>query len=322
MKTHFYITLIIWVILTTNEAFAQSHITVLPGTTVEVGEEVYFDAVYYSNRISDTLQFEWDFGDGYFLGAGKPALYTFETGLCAIHYFMRPGIFKVKMTASSFDMSTEIPARKNILAVDSVLITVTGDTPLAGFELWHAPFHARTAQYLYAIVPDGYSPSQVLARVERVGGGYSQELTGTTVDNKQRFLLNNASLSAGDYVVIAELKNGETVVSIIREKFSKPYDGAPAVGINENNAFVLNGSTLFFPIAPYMLDGDYTPLWQRFSNALHTEGYYDEHTKETWVDYIGVANAHDMMAIGPGRWKGFIEEPYTRNSNPRVVMVL
>ncbi|NWG32624.1 MAG: PKD domain-containing protein [Rhodocyclaceae bacterium] len=247
MKTHFYIILAIWVILTTNKAFAQSHITVLPGTTVEVGEEVYFDAVYYSNRISDTLQFEWDFGDGYFLGAGKPALYTFETGLCAIHYFMRPGIFKVKMTASSFDMSTEIPARKNILAVDSVLITVTGETPLAGFELWHAPFHARTAQYLYAIVPDGYSPSQVVARVERVGGGYSQELTGTTVNNKQRFLLNTASLPSGDYVLTAELINGETVVSRIREKFSKPYEGAPTVGINEKQCLCSEWFDSIFP---------------------------------------------------------------------------
>ncbi|MBN1398446.1 MAG: T9SS type A sorting domain-containing protein [Bacteroidetes bacterium] len=315
MKTLNILFLIVFCLTAAAILSAQTHINVLPGTSVEAGEEVYFDAMYFSNQISDSVQCEWDFGDGYTLKAGYPAGTTFETGICATHYFMNPGEFKVKFTASSFNMITSPPTRVNLLASDSVAITVTGEAPAAGFELWHAPFHARTAQYLYAVVPAGYNPSQVTARVEKIGGGFLQELTGTTEGERQKFLLQNASLSSGNYVVIAELKNGETVVSRIREKFSKPYDGAPAVGINENNAFILNGTTLFYPISPYMLNGSNAPLWRRVANTLHTEGYYAEHTKDTWVDYIGAGNALNMMTIGPGRWRGFKPVPYPRNSD-------
>ncbi len=311
-----YITLYLnlFIILSVN-IFAQTNINVLPSVNVEVGKAVYFDAMYYRNTIADTIQCEWDFGDGYRLYAdsdGDP----FETGMCVVHYFMSPGNFKVKLTVSSFDMSKRPPTRGALLASDSVVINVTGEAPLQGFELWHAPFHARTAQYLYAKVPQGYNPSQVVAKVERIGGGFSQELIGTTVDDKQRFLLNNSSLPSGNYVVIAELKNGETVVSRIKEKFSKPYDGAPEVGINENNAFVLNGTTLFFPLSPFMLNKGEIPLWKKVSNTLHTVGYYQEQTKETWVDYINKGYSDGMLTIGPGRGTYFNTKTYyARNSD-------
>jgi hypothetical protein len=301
-------------IIASHKLSSQS-ISVLPNVQVDVGEETYFDAVYYANQYGAAIQCEWDFGDGYRLYAdtdGDP----FETGLCAVHYFMSPGNFKVKLTVSQFNMSTSPPTRGALLTTDSIYVTVAGTAPLAGFELWHAPFHARTAQYLLAKVPGGYTLSQVTVRVEKNGGGFSQELIGTTVGDKQSFLLNNSSLSSGNYVVTAELKTGETVVSTIREKFSKPYDGAPLVGINENNAFVLDGSTLFFPISPYMLNVSEIPLWKRVANSLHTEGWYATHAPATWIDYIGKGIAENLKTIGPGRWKGFIEAPYTRNSSP------
>jgi hypothetical protein len=302
-----------------NESISQS-INVLPGVNIEVGEEIYFDAVQYGNQYGDSIQCEWDFGDGYYLKAGAPNSYTFETGLAVVHYFMRPGVFQVKLSVSRFDMSTSPPTRQNLLSADSIAITVTGEAPLSGFELWHAPFHARTAQYLYAVVPSGYSPSQVAVSVERTGGGYSQELTGTTIENKQRFLLNNADLPSGDYIISAELNNGDAVISCIREKFSKPYDGPPEVGINENNAFILNGTTLFFPIGPYMLNEGEFPLWRHFSNTLHTEGWYPSHNSGTWFDFIGKGNASNLMSIGPSRWEGFIDDIYTRNSDPNALV--
>ncbi len=322
MFNRFQLFLIMFFVITGffKKAYSQTNITVLPDDTVEVGEKIYFDAVYYSSIYGDSIQCEWDFNDGYSLYAdedGNP----FETGLCAIHYFMNPGDFKVNLTVSLFDMSTSPPTRGALLASDSVNITVTGEAPLAGFELLHAPFHVRTAQYIYAIVPEGYNPSQVTVRIERTGGGYSEELTGINEKDKQKFLLVNADLPSGDYVLTAELIDGETNVRTIREKFSKPYGGAPEVGINENNAFILNGEELFFPIAPYMLNVPLIPLWQHVSNTLHTEGWYENHTSSTWLDYISQGNAYGMMSVGPSRWEGFLESPYTRNSNPDDLVV-
>jgi hypothetical protein len=303
----------------TEKGYSQTNITVLPNDTVEVGEEIYFDAVYYSEQFGDSIQCEWDFGDGYALYAdedGNP----FDPGLCAIHYFMSPGEFMVKLTVSRFSMSISPPARGTLLAEDSATIIVTGASPIEGFELLHAPFHARTAQYIYASVPDEYTPSQIELKIERAGGGYSEEIVGTTEDSLQKFLLVNSDLPSGDYVLTAELTDGETVVSTIREKFSKPYDGAPEVGINENNAFILNGEELFFPIGPCILNTSAIPLWKRLGNLLHAEGYYPSHTPSTWIDYLSNGNEADMMSTGPMRWDGFLDAPYTRNSDPNDIV--
>jgi hypothetical protein len=319
-----HLSAILFILITiamTNIISAQSQITIMPGDSVEVGEEIYFDAVYYSNQYGDSMQCEWDFGDGYYFKAGAPFDHTFETGLAVVHYFMIPGMFNVKLTVSRFDMSTSPPTRGVLLAADSVTVIVTGEAPLAGFELWHAPFHARTAQYLYATVPAGYNPSQVSARVESDGGEFTQELAGITEGDKQKFLLENAALPAGDYVITAELMSGAIVVSRIREKLSKPYDGSPVVGINENNAFILNGTTLFFPIGPYMLNEGIFPLWSHCSNTLNTEGWYETHNADTWIDYLSKVSTFGLLAIGPGRWEGFIQDPYTRNSNPNDLAV-
>ncbi len=290
-----------------------TNIKVLPGVHVEVGEEVYFDGAYYRNENDTSVQWEWEFGDGYTLKAGEPERITFDTGLCVVHYFMRPGDYEVKLKVSKFDMNQSPPVRQELLHTDSVTIHVTGEAPINGFELRHAPFHARTAQYLYAVVPSGYSPAQVTARLESSNGTLIQQLNGvTTEDGKQRFLLENAKLSAGDYVVVAELKNGQETVSTIREKFSKPYNGAPEVGINENNAFILNGKDLFFPIGPYMLSKDLLPVWKAASNTLHTYGYYPVKDDAAWQDYGTFSGEKGLKAIGPTGWI----ESNLRNSNP------
>ena len=289
-----------------------THINVLPGVNVEVGEEVYFDGAFYQNEYDPSVQWEWDFGDGYTLKAGAPSASTFDTGLCVVHYFMEPGTYEVKLNVSKFDMTKGPPVRQELFYTDSVAVHVTGEAPMAGFELRHAPFHARTAQYLYAVVPSGYSPDQVSVRLESSKGKMIQQLNGVTEDGKQRFLLENAKLPAGDYVIVAELKNGQETVSTIREKFSKPYDGAPEVGINENNAFVLNGKDLYFPTGPWMLNKDLLPLWKLSSNTLFTYGYYPVRDDAAWKNYVEFAGSNDCKAIGPTGWIGKNE----RNSNP------
>ncbi|NLO00798.1 MAG: PKD domain-containing protein, partial [Bacteroidales bacterium] len=290
----------------------DTKINISPSVDVEVGEEVYFDGAYYQKEYDPSVQWEWDFGDGYTLKAGEPTKSTFNTGLSVIHYFMKPGTYEVKLNVSKFDMSQSPPVRQEVLYKDSITINVSGEAPKEGFELRHAPFHSRTAQYLYAVVPSGYSPDQVSLRLESSKGIILQQFTGVTEDGKQRFLLENAKLSAGDYVVIAELKNGQETVSTIREKFSKSYDGAPEVGINENNAFILKGEELFFPIGPFMLNKDLLPLWKPTLNTLHTYGWYSVKDDAAWNDYAQFADLNGIKAIGPTGWS----ENKLRNSNP------
>ncbi|MFP4661701.1 MAG: fibronectin type III domain-containing protein [Halanaerobiales bacterium] len=282
----------------------DTHINILPGVNVEVGEEVYFDGIYYQDEYDPDLQWEWDFGDGYTLKAGEPWYGAFDTGLAVVHYFMKPGIYEVKLTVSRFDMNEGPPVRLETLFTDSVTVNVSGEEAIEGFELWHAPFHARTAQYLYALVPDGYMPEQVSLRVESLESDYVEEISGITEDGRQKFLLQNAELSAGEYVIIAELRNGQEVVSRIREKLSKPYDGPPEVGINENNAFILNGEDLFFPMSPFILNKGNAPLWKKICNTLHSLGYYETRDHVAWKDYVEYGNSENLMTLGPTGWIG------------------
>ncbi|NLM96951.1 MAG: PKD domain-containing protein, partial [Halanaerobiaceae bacterium] len=315
-KISIYFIISVTGILLSISVLADTHINVLPGVNVEVGEEVYFDGLYYyQDEYGISVNWEWDFGDGYTLKAGTPRETTFDTGLCVVHYFMKPGTYEVQLTVSRFDMDQSPPVRQELLHTDSVTIHVTGEALMEGFELRHAPFRVRTAQYLYALVPSGYSPEQVSVRLETAKGDLIKQLEGVTVDGKRRFLLENAKLPAGDYVVVAELKNGKETVSTIREKFSKPYDGAPAIGINENNAFVLIGEELFFPIGPWQLRKSSIPMWKWSSNILYCIGYYDVKDEAAWQDYVKTADSNNLKALGPVGWVGFNK----RNGNPDIM---
>jgi hypothetical protein len=205
-------------------------ITVRPGTTIEVGEEVYFDAMELFDATSSGEGglmgvYTWDFGDGYKAECDDP---YHRSGLAITHFFMKPGTFTV--VCNLYRNSTDAHNRADILMTKSITMTVTGETPLAGFELWHSPFNAKISQYLYATVSNGYIPSQVTATITG-DNGYSATLTGKTVDGKQRFLLRNSNLNIGNYLITATLA-GASSGGIIREKFSKTYNGAPKVGID------------------------------------------------------------------------------------------
>jgi len=105
-------------------------------------------------------------------------------------------------------------------------------------------------------------------------------------------------------VVIAELlTNGQRISGgLWRDKFSKRYTTIPKVGIDENNAFRVNGK-LFFPIGPYMISvSEFSKFINQASiNMFDTAGYSPTHTSTSWNDYLSKANASGLVAIGPGR---------------------
>jgi hypothetical protein len=119
--------------------------TVLPGTTVEVGEEVLFDATQSS--YSDPLlfrkaRFEWDFGDGYKAMPGYPYYYSNDTGIAFVHFYMRPGKYTATLTISVYDQFVgSVPdSEAQPIAVGSYsqTITVVGKeprlSPMMGFK--------------------------------------------------------------------------------------------------------------------------------------------------------------------------------------------
>ncbi len=176
-----------------------------------------------------------------------------------------------------------------------------------GFELWHAPFQARIAQYIYVQVPGAVhaNPSNVL-RVTLTGddGTTTTLVERTGLDAEEKFLLRNATLPAGTYTLTARLlDDADTLLDEIQETFAKPYDGAPHVGINEHNAFCIDGEP-FFPVTPWLLNTGYMEEWQTngYVNTLYGEGWYATHDTNTWTDYLDQAESNNLYAMGPGRW--------------------
>jgi hypothetical protein len=104
-----------------------SPIKVEPGTTVEVGEEVFFDgsgvtiegAKLLPNGMIDG-SYEWNFGDGYTLMKGSNYYLSDFGGTSTSHFYMRPGTYTALLKVSDVNGRTKITA---------IPITVEGREP-------------------------------------------------------------------------------------------------------------------------------------------------------------------------------------------------
>ncbi|MFZ3103385.1 MAG: PKD domain-containing protein [Smithella sp.] len=306
----------ILILATASIALAQDlvpYIEIQPGTSVEVGEEVYLSATgttYPDATILGKARYEWDFGDGYY-HRFEPSDHTItRSGIAATHYYMKPGDFTVTLKVTVWaEWDTEGFPVGTPLGVNTAtrVIRVTGEAPMAGFEIQRAPFHNRLAQYLYVQIPVSCQRNETALRVTLKGanGSSSTLLSKSNLASEERVFLDHKPLAQDDYVVIAELLNaGGLRISggLWRDKFSKRYSGIPKVGIDENNAFWLNGE-LFFPIGPYMtkVSNFQMHIDQAGINSLFTEGYYTTHTPTTWSQYLDQAKMMGLVASGPGR---------------------
>ena len=303
-------------LITLNSVYAQNLrplISIEPGIHVEVGEEVFFSATgttYPNAELLKNARYEWDFGDGYFYRYDPNVSTVTRSGVACTHYFMKPGSFMVRLTVKIWEKWTAGFASPigNPIAINTAtaLVHVTGEAPMAGFEIQRAPFHNRLAQYLYVQIPAAYRGNQTALRVTLEGAGNSTVLfSKRNLAGEEKVFLDHKPLIQGDYVVSAELLDARGVRipgGIWRDKFSKQYSGIPKVGIDEHNAFRLNGE-LFFPIGPFMTNvSEFSKYISEASiNMMNTEGYYATHTANTWSEYLDAAHAKNLVAIGPGR---------------------
>ncbi|MDP2877520.1 MAG: PKD domain-containing protein, partial [Holophaga sp.] len=292
--------------------------TVLPGLNLEVGEECLFNAegTTYSN--ADHLRgarYEWDFGDGTFLRYGYPSASSMMSGIATTHFFMRPGTFNATLTVKVFELYLdtqterwEVKLPENLLATETFTrtITVTGEAPLAGFLLHRAPFQARLAQFITTKLPASITAdatNRLVVTLTGDNGHTSTLLNKVGLVDGEKFLLEQRTLPAGNYRLVAELRSGTGQhLSQWVEKFAKPYAGIPTWGINEWNAICLNGRPTF-PVTPYMTDLGVMPTYKAngIINMLHTMGYYNTQNPAAWVDFLSKAKAQDWPVIGPGR---------------------
>ena len=106
---------------------------------------------------------------------------------------MKPGTFVVKLLVTDSD-STKVSAQVNI--------TVSGEAPISGFELWRAPYHGRIAQYIYAQIPSEISANagnNLRVRLIRNKQDTTILYAKNKLKSEEKFLLKNSELPSGDY---------------------------------------------------------------------------------------------------------------------------
>ncbi len=296
------------------------NIEVRPGIEVEVNEEVFFSGegtTYPDAYLLNRARYEWDFGDGYTCKFGAPRNTSSNSGLAVTHYYMTPGIYTVTLSVSIFDKFTQdflAAADATVIAYEttSIQITVTGEKPMDGFELCHAPFNTRSAQFITATIPSNVvaEPTNIL-NVSLVGdkpGNTWELLHKNNLQTEVKFLADYSELPADTYHLCAVLTDasGNKLGGVWNEKFSKSYDGIAKVSINEWNAICVDGEP-FYPVSAYMIDLGWMNDFEDSLNTANTIGYYNTeggtglYTPELWADYLDKCADRNWMAIGPGR---------------------
>jgi len=198
--------------------------------------------------------------------------------------------------------------------IDEVKIYDKALTPkeiAVGFELWHADFHGHLAQYIYAQIPTVFTndPTNKIKVTITGDNGYSKVIYNkNSLQLEEKFLLNNSELPAGNYTLTAQiLDSSGNILDELREKFAKPYDAIPEVGIDENNAIRVNGE-LFFPVTPYCVGDILESYTKRYINSV----FGKEYSEITWEKYLDKVKQYNLKAIGPDR--GF-----NRHSDPNKI---
>lgn len=188
------------------------------------------------------------------------------------------------------------------------------------FESLHAEFHARIGQYIYVRIPADITINTTnILRVTLQGdNAYSSTLVAdrNNLQPEEKYLLRNSDLPSGNYTLTTQILDGSgTVLDEIIETFSKPYDGMPMVGIDENNAIRVNGQ-LYFPVTPWMLYKIQLDIWKNggWINTAYSWGgaefpaAYSERI-EFWSSYLDYAKAIGLMAIGPNIYDKNMDTP-------------
>lgn len=189
-----------------------------------------------------------------------------------------------------------------------------------GFELWHADFHARSAQYLYVQIPEIVTASASNRLRMSISGGAlglsTIELTDRTgLQSEEKVFMNNSLLdgSQNDYILTSKLLDSSgDVMYTLSEKFKKIYNGMPRVAVDENNSMRVDGE-LFFPVTPWGLNNDNITQWtdNGYINSLFGQGFWGSgpnapsYTVDGYREYLDLGLAGGMMTIGPSTsWDG------------------
>jgi hypothetical protein len=258
------------------------------------------------------------------LGDGKTALTKQAWHVLTVSYTSGNGTGKLsvnidgkkELSAAKLDLSTinemrigqetSCPGVSGSVFFDDVTIADQPIRPASrNLELIHAEFFGHLGMKVICILT-GRTPSDRLEAAIMGNNGYSKTIFSKSAPlaGREDFILDLRSLGKGSYTLTVSMSGANnTVLCKTQEEFDKPYDGIPAVGIDENNSIRLKG-TLVFPITPFGLGRNDIRPWvgKHYINSLFAKGFDGPFTLNAYREYLdSAAAAKTFGVIGPCR---------------------
>jgi len=207
---------------------------------------------------------------------------------------------------------------------DGAELSITYAGGVADLELYMADPEVRIAQKIYAQIK---TPSPTTDRLQARLDGQIIFEKNSDLQPEEIFVADYRELRAGSHeLVVSILDENGMELAVVTKRWTTLHNGVPKVGINENNAICVDGKP-FFPITPFMLDPSKLEDWPYSApldmgsniNTLYVEGYYPEHTVDTWAEYIQTGYTKGFLVGGPGRWEGFNSEDPRNSDSSKLV---
>jgi len=272
--------------------------------------------------------------------AGLPAVAESHVRMGTVTVMKSDGDFTFGLTSFNATnvRATFIPVESIPIDSDTetVVMTVTGKSPISGFEIQRANLNNRTAQYLYIQIPADYVGNTTQLKVSLIGDTTGTEVLLLKTSNltaEETLLFTHSGRAADNYVIQAELLDaaGDRIVidatteGVWRDKFVRTHTAVtdPTVTIDENNSIKVNGE-FFFSMGPFMPNYPELVNWKNNagSNTANTEGYYAVHSPTSFGSFLDSATTAGVMISGPGRgdydvnWSGYPANRWKMNHDP------
>ncbi|MBN2582750.1 MAG: hypothetical protein JXL80_06745, partial [Planctomycetes bacterium] len=191
--------------------------------------------------------------------------------------------------------------RTGIIVVAALVVTMGLATTAraAELELYHADFHARLGMRLHAQV--GQVAADVSMKAVLVGGKRPAKTVfekSGKLDPQETVTLDLRELAAGEYTLTVSLSDGRTA----SRTWTKPYDGVPAVGLDENYAICVAGKPFFPVMCKGVSDEKDVQKWLPYVNSMKHIGFNEKlYPPEGFKAWLDLAQKYGLKAVGPGR---------------------
>lgn len=217
--------------------------------------------------------------------------------------------FKVDASSGTYHYAYAFDDDSPTHEADAPVLTVTftgGDPVMTVYANYP---HSYTKQRIRLALWNTTAGQKVKVLLDDVAvSGYPAAVTaGTTTSGDQWIEVDYTGLTAGSHTLkisITDASDVEFASTLKTISWTTTHNGAPTVGLDEYNNFILNGTTKFFPISgwqPSYSTLDSTPTYSMIDavNTISCIASYSDFNLANWQDLLTRSDQASVRTVGP-----------------------